>query len=100
MRTWIARLGVAVTLVAAASVPAHAQKLRFSGFGDFVFGVTNGEPADPASAIKFDKFGSDPNPVNTNRGFGLTGTDFVVLADMTDDVTFLGEVNLQRAQHQ
>ena len=95
MRTWIARLGVAVTLVAAASVPAHAQKLRFSGFGDFVFGVTNGEPADPASAIKFDRFGSDPNPVNTNRGFGLTGTDFVVLADMTDDVTFLGEVNLQ-----
>ena len=33
--------------------------------------------------------------MNTNRGFGLTGTDFVVLADMTDDATFLGEINLQ-----
>ena len=33
--------------------------------------------------------------MNTNRGFGLTGTDFVVLADMTDNATFLGEINLQ-----
>src|SRR5262245_54099013 len=74
---------------------ARAQSLRFSGFGDFVFGAVNGGPADPLALDKFHSFGADEDPVNTNRGFGLTGTDFVVLADMTDDATFLGEINLQ-----
>src|SRR5262245_8166055 len=74
---------------------ARAQSLRFSGFGDFVFGAVNGGPADPLALDKFHSFGADEDPVNTNRGFGLTGTDFVVLADMTDNATFLGEINLQ-----
>ncbi len=87
-------IAVAVLLTAAAA-PAQAQTLRFSGFGDFVFGAVGGGKVDPAAAQKFATFGSDPDPVNTNRGFGVTGTDFVVLADMTEAMTFLGEINFQ-----
>jgi hypothetical protein len=86
---------VAGLLLAGSAVPAQGQSLRFSGFGDFVFGATAGSTVDPAATQQFEHFGSDSNPVNTNRGFGVTGTDFVVLADMTEDATFLGEVNLQ-----
>jgi hypothetical protein len=86
---------LAALLMAAAAVPAHGQSLRFSGFGDFVFGANAGGSADPAATRQFERFGSDASPVNTNRGFGVTGTDFVVLADMTENATFLGEVNLQ-----
>lgn len=86
---------VAGLLLAGSAVPAQGQSLRFSGFGDFVFGANAGGTADAAATERFERFGSDSNPVNTNRGFGVTGTDFVVLADMTEDATFLGEVNLQ-----
>ena len=89
---------VAVTGLLVPAAPAEAQNLRFSGFGDFVFGAVGGGKADPAAATKFERFGSDVDPVNTNRGFGITGTDFVVLADMTEAVTFLGEINLQTAR--
>jgi len=86
---------VVAALLVAAVAPAQAQSLRFSGFGDFVFGAVGGSKADPVATQKFERFGSDPDPVNTNRGFGLTGTDFVILADMTEEVTFLGEINFQ-----
>lgn len=76
-------------------VPAAAQQIRFSGFGDFTFGATSGAAADSAAQDMFAVFGADPDPVNTTRGFGLTGTDFVVIADMSEDFTFLGEMNLQ-----
>ena len=89
-------IGICAVLCAVTVAPsAQAQSLRFSGFGDFVFGSVSGGPADPVALDKFHTFGADEDPVNTNRGFGLTGTDFVVLADMTDDATFLGEINLQ-----
>ena len=77
---------------------SSAQQLRFSGFGDFTYGAAGGPVADRASKAKFDLFGADPDPVNTTRGFGLTGTDFVVIADMTDKFTFLGELNLQTSR--
>ena len=86
---------IVVLLLTSAAVPARAQQLRFSGFGDFVFGAVGGRTADPTAARDFATFGADPDPVNTNRGFGVTGTDFVVLADMTEAVTFLGEINFQ-----
>jgi hypothetical protein len=95
MRNGILVTTLAVLMTGALAPPAQAQTLRFSGFGDFVFGTSGGGKADAGATAKFVKFGADPDPVNTNRGFGLTGTDFVVLADMTDDVTFLGEINLQ-----
>jgi hypothetical protein len=94
MRTGI-QTAIIAGVITAAAATAQAQSLRFSGFGDFVFGANGGGKADAASAQRFGQFGSDVDPVNTNRGFGLTGTDFVVLADMTDNATFLGEVNLQ-----
>ncbi|MGH9389310.1 MAG: hypothetical protein ACRD1Z_06815, partial [Vicinamibacteria bacterium] len=70
-------------------------KLRFSGFGDFIAGYTSGDYADPDARGMFEAFGDDTDPVNTNRGFGLSGTDFVVIADMTEALSFIGEVNLQ-----
>jgi hypothetical protein len=75
--------------------PAHAVGLRFSGFGDVVFGLQQGQYADANARAQFEAFGVDPDPVNTMRGFQITGTDFVVIADMTDNFTFLGEINLQ-----
>jgi hypothetical protein len=89
------RIAIIAAWLAAVVTPAQAQNLRFSGFGDFVFGANGGGKADGTAAERFGTFGADVDPVNTNRGFGLTGTDFVVLADMTDNATFLGEINLQ-----
>jgi hypothetical protein len=91
----LTRIAIIAALFTAAATTAQAQNLRFSGFGDFVFGAVGGGKADTTAAEKFSTFGADVDPVNTNRGFGLTGTDFVVLADMTDNATFLGEINLQ-----
>jgi hypothetical protein len=91
----VIRTAIFAALFTVSTATVHAQNLRFSGFGDFVFGANGGGKADAAAAERFGTFGSDDNPVNTNRGFGLTGTDFVVLADMTDNATFLGEINLQ-----
>lgn len=79
------------------SAPA-AVDVRFSGFGDAVFAASFGDPADQASRDQFEQFGDDPYPVNTNEGFSITGTDFVVIADMSDELRFLGEVNLQAAR--
>jgi len=89
MRTGI-RTAIIAALVITSAMTAQAQNLRFSGFGDFVFGANGGGKADAAATDLFGQFGSDVDPVNTNRGFGLTGTDFVVLADMTDNATFRG----------
>jgi hypothetical protein len=91
----VIRTAILAGLFTVSSATVHAQNLRFSGFGDFVFGANGGGKVDTAAAERFGTFGSDVDPVNTNRGFGLTGTDFVVLADMTDNATFLGEINLQ-----
>ena len=86
---------IVAVLLTAAAAPAQAQTLRFSGSKISVFGAVGGGKADPAAAQRFETFGSDTDPVNTNRGFGVTGTDFVILADMTEAMTFLGEVNFQ-----
>jgi hypothetical protein len=89
---------IVAVLLTAAAAPAQAQNLRFSGFGDVIFGAVAGGDVDPAATKQFETFGSDPDPVNTNRGFGITGTDFVILADMTEAMTFLGEINFQAAR--
>ena len=83
-------------LAIATAGPLNAQvALRFSGFGDFTGGIVAGDYASSTARTSFESFGADPDPVNTSRGFGLTGTDFVVIADMTDRFAFLGEINLQ-----
>jgi hypothetical protein len=86
---------VGTLFVATVASSAQAQSLRFSGFGDFIVGSDGGGAADPAALENLRRFGAKSEPVNTNRGFGITGTDFVILADMTEDVTFLGEINFQ-----
>jgi len=84
----------------AATQPADAQvRLRFSGFGDFMGGTTTGGFADVSAREQFNQFGGgEADPKNTTRGFGVTGTDFVIIADMDDNFTFLGEINLQAAR--
>lgn len=98
MRTTIKVL--AATAVLAVAQPADAQvRLRFSGFGDFIGGTTIGSYADPSAREQFMQFGGgEAHPKNTTRGFGITGTDFVIIADMDDNFTFLGEINLQAAR--
>lgn len=88
-------LGLTVLALMCSVVTANAVDLRFSGFGDFVYGTTRGKIADAASRTLFEQYGTDEFPLNTTQGFGLTGTDFVVIADMNEQFTFLGEVNLQ-----
>ena len=82
-------------LAVAWTPPAQAATVRFSGFGDVVFGYTQGAYASEPSRSLFEEFGISSDPVNTMRGFQITGTDFVVIADMSDKLTFLGEINLQ-----
>src|SRR5688572_32880121 len=95
MKTFTLTAALVALCVVTAAPPAGAQTLRFSGFGDFVVGGSGGGTADAEALDRFQSAGADEYPVNTNKGFGLTGTDFVVLADMTDNATFLGEINLQ-----
>ena len=77
--------------------PALAQetRIRFSGFGDFMGGLNKGKYVNQNARNLFEKHGTDAYPVNLANGFGITGTDFVVIADMTDKLTFLGEINFQ-----
>lgn len=91
------RLLICLAIVGS-SPAALAVDVRFSGFGDAVFGTSFGDPADTASSDQFSQYGDDSYPVNVNTGFGITGTDFVVIADMSDELRFLGEVNLQAAR--
>jgi len=91
-------LGISAAVLAlfcSRPVAAQETRLRFSGFGDFQAGFTKGDYANNGSRLLFNRFGTDKDPVNTARGFGITGTDFVVIADMTEKLTFLGEVNFQ-----
>ncbi|MBV1877421.1 MAG: hypothetical protein KUG79_07255 [Pseudomonadales bacterium] len=74
---------------------ANAVDLRFSGFGDVIYGVRSDDPADRDEAAAFAEFGPDAIPFNAQEGFTITGIDFVVIADMTEEFTFLAELNFQ-----
>ncbi len=97
MRKQLLGAALFMLLATAGGVPAEAQetRLRFSGFGDFVGGFGRGKYANPGAKQLFDQFGTDKYPVNMVSGFGMTGADFVVIADMTEKLTFLGELNFQ-----
>lgn len=75
--------------------PARAVEMEVSAFGDMTLGFIAGDPADEEEAALFEAFGTDPNPVNLQRGFGNVGVDFTTLAELTDRLTFLAELNLQ-----
>lgn len=88
-------IGIAMLLLLFAVRPVRAVDIEFSAFGDMSLAFSFGDPADENQALLFEQFGTDPNPVNLQRGFGFAGTDFVVVAELTDRLTFLSEVNLQ-----
>lgn len=88
-------IGIAIGLLLLAARPVWAVDIEFSAFGDMSLGFSFGDPADKEAAALFEQFGTDPNPVNLQRGFGIAGTDFVVVAELTDRLSFLSEVNLQ-----
>lgn len=84
----------AITLMIV-STSSFAVDVRFSGFGDVVLGTNWGGSADDRAGQLYGQFGSDPFPLSTHEGVTLTGVDFVTIVDLTDDFTFLAEVNLQ-----
>lgn len=84
----------AITLMIV-STSSFAVDVRFSGFGDVVLGTNWGGSADDGAGQLYGQFGSDPFPLSTHEGVTLTGVDFVTIVDLTDDFTFLAEVNLQ-----
>lgn len=75
--------------------PARAVEMEVSAFGDMTLGFTAGDPADKEDAALFEAFGVDANPLSLQRGFGNVGVDFVTLAELTDRLIFLAELNLQ-----
>ena len=77
------------------STPSWGVDVRFSGFGDVVVGTRWGGPADDMAAQLYEQFGSDAIPLSAHDGVTLTGVDLVAIADLTEDFTFLLEVNLQ-----
>lgn len=86
---------VVMVLLLFVTRPVRAVDVEFSAFGDMSLAFSFGDPADEDQALLFEQFGTDPNPVNLQRGFAIAGTDFVVVAQLTDRLTFLSEVNLQ-----
>jgi hypothetical protein len=92
------RLYSALLLSGISAGAVYAVQIRFNGFGDIVYGMQFGDVADKNAGNLYSTFGSDPNPLNTNQGFGLTGVDFVTTVDITDELTYQGEVNLQAAR--
>ena len=79
---------------------ALAIDFRFSGFGDVTLGTRLGDTVNNGDLENFEDYGEDSIVVNENQGFGTGGTDFVVLADLTNRLTYLAEVNFQTLRGQ
>jgi len=86
---------VAVFLLLGGNTSALAVDIRFSGFGDVVLGLRADKPADDVELARYEEFGTDPFPLNEHDGFTVTGVDFVTIVDLTEELTFLTEANLQ-----
>ena len=67
------------------SAPSWAVDVRFSGFGDIIVGSNWGGPADSDDALLYEQFGTDEVPLSSHDGITLTGVDFVVIVDLTED---------------
>jgi hypothetical protein len=81
---------------------ASAVNVEFSGFGDMTYAETWGGPADEADGDLFfgtptngGPHGTDAHPLSQNNGFGNTGVDFVILAELNDRLSMLSEINIQ-----
>ena len=91
----IAYRGLLMFALIGLSAPSWAVDVRFSGFGDIIIGSNWGGPADANDALLYEQFGTDEVPLSSHDGVTLTGVDFVTIVDLTEDWTFLTEVNLQ-----
>jgi hypothetical protein len=73
--------------------------IRFSAFADVTLGMDWGGKADPKDAALWDQFGFSTFPLNSNGdGFAVVGTDFVITANLSENLVFQGELNLQVAR--
>jgi hypothetical protein len=73
--------------------------IRFSAFADVTLGADWGAKADPKDAALFESNGFSSFPLNSyGDGFGVVGTDFVLTANLSENLVFQGELNLQVAR--
>ncbi len=72
-----------------------ASKVRINGFGDMTYGSLFGNRANQTQYNLFSKYGESSYPFNVNKDFGIVGTDLVATADISDNLIFQTEVNLQ-----
>jgi hypothetical protein len=73
-----------LTLALLCAGPAHAVDVRTSAFGSFDVGGGFGPAPDAEAVQRFEDFGDSEVPLQTQRAFGIVGTDFVVVADLDD----------------
>ena len=91
---------LAGTLQADEGGPAPKKDpIRFSAFADVSLGMDWGAKADSKDAALWDQFGFSKFPLNSNGdGFAVVGTDFVMTANLSENLVFQGELNLQVAR--
>ncbi|MBV1884475.1 MAG: hypothetical protein KUG82_22735 [Pseudomonadales bacterium] len=82
-------------LLLGGGTPSFAVDARFSGFGDVILGLRSDGPADDVELARYEANGSDGWPLNEHDGFTVTGVDFVTIVDLSEELTFLTEANLQ-----
>jgi hypothetical protein len=96
---WTTLLCGALQEDAGLQAPPPKDRIRFSAFADVTLGIDGGGKADPKDAALFESFGAESFPLNSyGRGFGVVGTDFVVTANLTENLVYQGEVNLQASR--
>ena len=88
-------MAVILGLLTGGSPSAFAVDIRFSGFGGVILGLRSGDPADDVELARYEANGSDSWALNEHDGFTVTGVDFVTIVDLSDELTFLTEANLQ-----
>ncbi len=74
---------------------AIAANIEVSGFGDLSYGYLWDGPANEGDAALYKSDGIAPFPLSQNDGFGNVGIDFTILAELTDRLTALSELNIQ-----
>lgn len=87
--------GAGMLFLGLASTSAEAVELRLNAFGDLTFGQDWGDFASPSDRQAFESDGLDPTVKNSLKGFGVAGTDFVLTADIQDNLIYQGEINFQ-----
>jgi hypothetical protein len=75
------------------------ERIRFNGFADITFGTDFGDAASVFDRTNWETFGEGDSILSSyGKGFGIVGADFVVTADIAEDLVFLGEINLQTSR--